>query len=101
MTEKVNNEKLLSEVKAKFPSLCHNCRNARKPASDENIMNGYVGCSLRVLGKDWSQISEANEIAEGWVDLRSELTLGKGSGIICNLQLLTIGVTKCEEFQEM
>lgn len=97
----------LSSIMKKHPSICYSCKRARKPASDENTKKGYVGCCIRVIGKrskeddityDWGEIEEAKEIAEGWVDLRSELKLGKGSGVITNLMLLTLEVKSCKQY---
>lgn len=70
------------------------------------LKKGYVGCCMRVLSKrddfgfDWDQIKEAEVIAEGWVDLKSEPRLGKGSGIITNLQILTKGVRICKLYEK-
>lgn len=98
----------LDEIKFKHPSICHTCDKARKPASDENTRKGFVGCSLRVIGKrfrndddtyDWTEIEEATEVAEGWVDLKSRLVLGNGSGIISNYMLLTLEVTSCRQYK--
>lgn len=99
-----NNTTELELIKKAYPSICHNCEHARKPASNDNTRLGYVGCSLRAIKNrafDWDQIVEAKEIAEGWVDLKSRLSLEKNSGIITNLQLLTIGVTKCLQFDQL
>jgi hypothetical protein len=82
--------------KEKYPSICYACDLARKPASDENRDNGYVGCCLRVMGKDWTEIIEGKEVAEGWVDLRASIDEIKGSGIITNLQLLTKQISACD-----
>lgn len=92
----------LSEIIEKHPSICWGCENARKPASDENTKKGYVGCCIRALHGskvyDFTEINEADEIGEGWVDLKSQVKLGKGSGIITNMQLLTKGVKSCKQF---
>lgn len=48
---------------------------------------------------DWTEINEAKEVAEGWVDLRSDIKLGEGSGIITNLMLLTLEVKSCNQFK--
>ena len=89
------------------PSICYSCGLARKPASDENTIKGYVGCSLRVIGKrtstdgltyDHDEIQEALEVAEGWVDLGSGVNIGEGSGIITNYQLLTLEVKSCRKY---
>ena len=106
-TEAIQNNTTLADIIAKHPSICYNCQLARKPASDNNTKKGYVGCCLRVIGKrsktdddtyDWTEINEAKEVGEGWVDLRSKVKLGKGSGIITNLMLLTLEVKSCNQF---
>lgn len=86
------------DYKEKFTSICYMCENARKPASDENRSNGYVGCCIRCDGKDHWKINTAKEVAEGWVDLRAGIDDEKGSGITTNYQLLTLEVTSCDEF---
>lgn len=93
----------IDEIKEKYPSICYNCDKARKPASDENTKKGYVGCCIRVIdgNLDYYEINEAKEIAEGWVDLKSNINLGKGSGIISNLQLLTLEVKSCRQFKQI
>lgn len=93
----------LEEIKEKYPSICYNCRHSRKPASNENTKKGYVGCCIRVLNNeqlDWTEINEAEEIGEGWVDLKSDVTLDKGSGVITNFQLLTLKVNSCDQYTE-
>jgi len=107
-TEAMQYDTVLAAVIEKHPSICYNCERARKPASDENTKKGYVGCCLRVVGKrsreddltyDWEEINEAKEVAEGWVDLKSRVKLGKGSGIITNLMLLTQEVKSCNQYR--
>lgn len=86
-------------------SICYNCIWARKPASDENRDKGYVGCAYFVSIEDHSDnrilstIIEAEEVAEGWVDLRASV-FGEKSGIITNLQILTKNVKSCTKFEE-
>lgn len=84
-------------IKRKYPSLCHNCVNARKPASDENRDIGYVGCVQYTRVENYHFIGECEELGEGWVDLRASI-FGKGTGIITNLQLLTLKVKSCKAF---
>ena len=88
------------EVQSKYPSICYSCRNARKPASDENRDKGYVGCAeyARNDGAGWDYIKEVKELAIGWVDLRSSV-FGNKSGIITNLQLLTLEVKNCSKHE--
>lgn len=99
------NDPILLDIINEHPSICYNCQKARKPASDENTKKGYVGCCLRVMPKhngidnityDWDEITETKEVAEGWVDLRSKVKLGNGSGVITNLMLLTLETKKCK-----
>lgn len=106
----VKEELDLSDIKTTYPSICYTCENARKPASDVITKKGYVGCTLRVLDKvpsngrttfDWEEINKAKEIAEGWVDLRSRVKLGKGSGITTNKMLLTLEVESCNQHTEL
>lgn len=81
-----------------FPSMCWKCVNARKPAAESNRDKGYVGCAEYVRRDHHEFISNAKELAEGWVDLRSRI-FGEKSGIITNCQLLTFGVNKCSAFE--
>jgi hypothetical protein len=106
-TEDSVKDKEINKIKEKHPSICYSCDKARKPASDNNTKKGYVGCCLRVIGKrshggeltyDWGEIKEAKEIGEGWVDLKSEIKLGKGSGVITNFMLLTLEVKTCNQY---
>lgn len=90
----------MESIKKEHPSICYNCDLARKPASDENRKNGYVGCCLRVLHPihfDWDEITEAKEVGEGWVDLKARID-GNKSGVISNYQLLTLEVKSCNQF---
>ncbi len=82
-------------------SICYNCENARKPASDQIMNQGYVGCAEFARKEHYDFIIEAEELAEGWVDLKSRFTLNRGSGITTNKQLLTVGVKKCKQFQNL
>ena len=93
----------LDKIKVNYPSLCYNCDLARRPASDENIKKGFVGCSIRVQHKpndDHLEIIHVKEIGEGWVDLRSTVDRDKGSGVITNFQLMTLEVSKCNLYQQ-
>ena len=83
----------------KHPSICYNCTNARKPASDENQEIGWVGCAEYFRKENCDFVYGSEELGEGWVDLRSPI-FGKKSGISTNLQLLTKGVTNCLSFDE-
>lgn len=100
----------LKDIEQKHPSICYSCDLSRKPASDENTKKGYVGCCMRVLsnhitgeeyGYDWYKINSAKEVAEGWVDLKSRPKLGKGSGIISNLQILTLETKSCDLYKQL
>lgn len=87
------------KIKSDFPSICYNCTRARRPSADSLTEKGYVGCCLRVEtpAKDHWEVTEGEEIGEGWVDLRSSV-FGKSSGMLTNLQLLTKGIKKCNSF---
>lgn len=93
------------EIMKDHPSICYNCAFARKAGSDENQNKGYVGCAkyLYLSGQTPPEfpfyIGEAKELAEGWVDLKRRPFQEK-SGILTNLQLLTIGVNKCASYEE-
>ena len=98
----------LEEVKIKHPSLCYDCSLARKPASDENTLKGWVGCA-GPIAKNYEDnqnfvygvvVKDELSLGEGWVDLRSSPKLGKGSGIITNFQLLCKEVKSCKHFEE-
>ena len=93
---------MIDSIKQHYTSICHSCSNARKPASDELTKQGYVGCCIKVINSikklDHEEITEAEEVAEGWVDLKSKLKLGKGSGITTNLMLLTKKVKRCNQY---
>lgn len=89
---------VLSEVADKYPSICYVCRNARKPAANENREKGYVGCAEFTRKEHYGFVDEAKELAEGWVDLRARI-FGEKSGIITNLQLMTLEVKKCSSFE--
>ena len=103
----MNKEEIIKE----HPSLCYNCRNSRKPASDTNIEKGYVGCCAPLKmnissNEDFALLDyfiekklnwQLKEAADGWVDLRSNV-FGEGSGIITNYQLLTLEVKQCKDF---
>lgn len=115
-TKKEFSTEEIENIKAQFPSQCFGCDNARKVASDTNQEKGYVGCCAplrmarrqpQIIGGEvrdededvrYDFISIADEIATGWVDLRS-MPFGKSSGIITNVQLITLGVKKCSEYQ--
>lgn len=96
----------LEKIAQKYPSLCFGCELARKPATSDSLRHGFVGCCLRVIddikhpdGYDYREIEEAEEVAEGWVDLKTRPTFGEGSGIISNLQIITKGVKSCKQFK--
>ena len=89
---------VLSEVADKYPSICYVCRNARKPAANENRDKGYVGCAEFTRKGHYDFIGKAKELAEGWVDLRARI-FGDKSGVITNLQLMTLEVKKCSSFE--
>ena len=90
-----------NQIKKDHPSICYECQNARKPASDENTKKGYVGCSVRSgkFPKDWDIIDAGKEVAEGWVDLRAKV-FGQSSGLITNYQLITLEVKSCSEYSK-
>ena len=91
----------MEKIKKEFPSICYGCANARKPVSESNRDKGWVGCTMRCDLWEWEdildQITEAEAIGEGWVDLRAPV-FGESSGITTNLQLLAKGVKECSRF---
>ena len=89
-----------NEVKEKFPSICHNCEFARRPASDKNRDKGYVGCAKFLEKQSHGFVTEGEELAEGWVDLKARV-FSKPSGVITNYQLLTLGIKKCKLFEQI
>lgn len=88
---------ILNKVVDKYPSICYACRNARNPASNGNIEKGYVGCAEFTRKGDYDFVGDCKELAEGWVDLRAKI-FGEKSGIMTNLQLMTLEVTNCSSF---
>lgn len=89
-------ESKIQEIKNNFPSICHSCDNARRPASDANTEKGYVGCTAKVY--DWSwYVAQSKEVAEGWVDLRANI-FSESSGLITNYQMLTLMTKKCDKY---
>lgn len=91
------------KIQAEHPSICYDCELSRRPASDENIRKGYVGCCLLILSErnKWTEVTDATEVGTGWVDLRSRCCVGIGSGIITNEQLVTLEVKSCNKFQKI
>lgn len=87
------------EIIKLHPSLCYQCIHARKPASDEIQNKGYVGCAeyARSDNGNIEFVGDVKELAEGWVDLRAKI-FGIKSGVITNLQLLTLEVKECKSF---
>lgn len=90
----------LLEVIYNNPSICFDCEHARKPAAESNLEKGYVGCCIRCLGFNWDSIIQAEEVGEGWVDLRTKPDFGVKSGAITNFQIITKGVQVCGKFQK-
>lgn len=95
------------KIKKQFPSICYQCNNNRRPPSDVNVEKGYVGCAeysrrMRTESEkeDISFVTEFEQLGEGWVDLKSHV-FGKSSGITTNFQLLTKGVKRCTEFEQI
>jgi hypothetical protein len=80
------------------PSICYKCVNARKPASDENVDEGWVGCAEYARKEHCYFVEKFKELGEGWVDLKASI-FGKRSGVITNLQLLTREVEECNSFE--
>jgi len=99
-------KKKIKQIKKDHPSICYNCKLARRPASEENLKKGYVGCCLRVIDKphtnydtyDYDEINEGKEVGEGWVDLKSR-PFNKPSGVISNLQLITLEIKSCSKYE--
>lgn len=82
----------------KYPSICWECENARKTASEELQSEGYCGCCIRAKGYNWDSIGKCEEVAIGWVDLKSE-PFGHKSGVITNFQIIANGVIYCDLFE--
>jgi hypothetical protein len=86
------------------PSLCYNCKWARRPASDENTEKGYVGCAYFAHCENYYEdfvmciIADASEVGKGWVDLKSPI-FGEKSGITTNLQILAKEVKRCNKYE--
>lgn len=96
------NEQEIKEIQEKFPSICYQCKNNRRPSSEENVKKGYVGCAEYTKrwkndNNDISFVTEGEFLGEGWVDLRSYV-FGKPSGISTNFQLVTKEIKSCREF---
>jgi len=73
-------------VMTAHPSICY------------NRDKGYVGCAEYLRkGETADFIFDAKELTEGWVDMRAAV-FGPKSGIITNLQLMTLEVKKCAAF---
>lgn len=87
------------EIIDKYPSLCYTCEHARKPAAETNRDKGFVGCAQFTRKEHYAFVQEAEELAEGWVDLRASI-FGEKSGIITNFQLLTLEVKICSSYQK-
>ncbi len=87
-------------------SICYGCKFARRVASEELEKEGYVGCCFPVVNErngfavdpEYSFVKVGEEVAEGWVDLRSA-PFGKPSGVTSNCQLITLGIEKCSKFE--
>ncbi len=104
-------DKKLDEIKNEFPSICYGCKKARKPASNENVELGFVGCALRATEKpmsfsdgrdpvyDWDEITEAHTIGTGWVDLRAPIGFMPSNTMITNDMIMTKMVTKCRQLE--
>jgi hypothetical protein len=88
-------------------SICQLCEYSRRVSSRELENKGYVGCCLPIkkekagfnVDREYSFIESGEEVAEGWVDLRSK-PFGDGSGVSTNFQLITLGIKRCSEFKE-
>lgn len=91
-------------------SICLNCENARRAASQKLEKIGYLGCRIFALQRkeydvdsdeyqDVSFIGKSKELYEGWVDLKAR-PFTKSSGVTTNFQLLTVGVTECSKFEK-
>lgn len=101
--KKIYSKEEIEGLKSRFPSVCYSCDFSRRPASNSNIEKGYVGCCIRVLNlpnRDFEEITDAEEIGEGWVDLKSRIGRAS-SGMITNFQLLTKGVKSCNFYKNL
>jgi len=88
------------QIKEQYPSICYDCQYARRPWSNEFRNEGYVGCCLRALDppRDHHEIEVGEAVASGWVDLKSDIWNDKGSGMVTNEQLVTLGIKSCKAF---
>lgn len=106
----MGNYEYTQEMMDQNPSLCHNCDNARKPASESLAQEGYVGCAMhfslaRQEGGDmesalWKIIKGAqlDKAVTGWVTpLRLNTKARESSAFNC--VLMTKHCTKCRFFK--
>ncbi len=87
------------EIVSQYPSLCYTCKNARRIPATALEQKGVVGCCMFAVieCEDASFINDAEELFSGWVDLRSA-PFGKSSGMTTNLQLMTVSVKQCNQY---
>lgn len=102
--------KAIEPIKDKYPSICYDCV-FRRAAADSNIEKGYVGCVAvfdqfeigNPTEEDISYITEAKEIAVGWIYHKRYIEYPKdntlGSGVMTNGQIITKEVKKCSKFE--
>lgn len=78
--------------------LCTTCNYHRKPASDTNIEEGWIGCALRLRENHlkYHEFQIECEIqGEGWI---RNCYLNANSGHLLNYQLLHKNVTSCNNY---
>jgi len=103
----------IRKIREEYPSLCYSCKYARRPSSRENILNGWVGCSILLNDFGARDISNDEELIEyvekngldarafgfGWVNLQSGIEFSKISWIMTNNQLIVNCVKKCGKYE--
>lgn len=92
--------KAVNTITSERPSKCYSCEHARKPASEQLQNQGYVGCAVYTRTNSIDHVIESKEGVEGWVDLRAR-PFGDKSGVITNLQLMTLETKICTAYQKM
>jgi hypothetical protein len=97
-------------IEQQYPSLCYSCVKAKHPAHDDNIKAGYVGCCIRLLthdgtadgrdlNLDWTEITSAKVIAEGWI--RNSHITHTQSRHLLNMQIITQCVSNCKQYRHL
>ena len=94
-----------NEIISKYPSLCWDCVNARKPAADSNRGNWFVGCCEMFRRRKYNEnadifdyLMQEDAVGEGWVDLRARIW-GEKSGVITNYVPMVKGAKRCLAYE--